>query len=1416
MESVGIRQYLELELNSYERKLDRKLLDDLERDCRQHESYSSADSGDERAISIHVLSWLRYEVESGLEAIFDLRKRNSEFNVEYGKSVTEDQRRQQIMRYAAALGASRRQLRADWRAFMRWFGHDAVTDRFLRRHNALERRLSFALGRLGVVAAKVLRDGNPQWTEEELWQRIDLEESVKGALAYDGDARVVSAAFRGLSRALQELPVDLQETCVQETTLQFIYRSAMHARQDVWIQCEALQLLESLSPPSLAQVLGRRLVSPGKGADLFVRRRAVRLMGRNFDRLPKLTDLVAVVARDPSPFVRQGLAEALVEAPAAEATKWLRLLALDDGQPQVRAAALLASMQLLSRGDSGVFESVLRVLTDALLQEEDEFVLRVATHVAHEGVLALCVDYPNGIDAWAERVRVALDELHREADSVRVRRWAAMARERVWFEVAPDAATVREHFEALHRDSAAESATRFDTEVLDSTDEETVGRVLSVLSQDDYGCEVRRGPRRSTFFKGHRFGFRLWRFLHELRTPSPDKRQAHDHTTGRVFRGDLRVPSTILCELAETKVPGEPLWIDAEDGWRPWLPLVDDALSSLDQHVRSRTVRLYTSEGVTELTPPKTLVGRLRAYRSLTWRFREYARLRNWSGRDDGSPRVFAEALTRLGFELRIRPYRDGESPPEELDDEEALLDPSVLRFFPAVLPLTLDDVWEPIRKYFFSVYDNSLWDLALYSLAVSGLFVARHWLSNWTMQASRNRIPLVIGGWGTRGKSGTERIKAALINALGYGFVSKTTGCEAMFLYGHSYGKTREMFLFRPYDKATIWEQRAVVRLADKLGTDVFLWECMGLTPSYVKILQRNWMRDDICTITNTYPDHEDLQGPAGIDIPRVMCNFIPQGSRLYTSEDQMAPILKSAADSLDTATRQVGWLEIGLLTPDILERFPYEEHPANIALVAVMAEGIGIDRDFSLKEMADRVVPDIGVLKTYPPATMRSRRVEFTNGMSANERRGCLGNWTRLGFDQHDLETDSGVWITTVVNNRADRVPRSRVFASILVRDIAVDRHVLIGNNLDGLQGYIREAWEEHVVGLSLWRERDDGTFDDPVDTFREMLARFRLPANENQVSEFLRAMLIGQDKGLDVDRLVGSWRDPAALRSELMVRGLGDRVDGVLEALREKLDAFEEMEQLLHEIRNAGAKPRPELDAKFRVFLEKWFWRRVVVIEDYYATGNQVIQRICDETPPGLRCRALGMQNIKGTGLGFVYRWQAWDASYRACECLLSPDPTEAEQGLKDLAAIRDFGVVEEEYVREAIERARQAPGLQRESVQAELNVISTNLDGAMARVREELNASTVGGSRWFERVVSVLENLLDSGDSVRRRKQANRIYRDLIAERISQERAAVELQKLNQRQKGGWLLKRLRATQGMLARWKRFVIGKGRSR
>ncbi|MDP6357865.1 MAG: hypothetical protein QF473_22315 [Planctomycetota bacterium] len=69
----------------------------------------------------------------------------------------------------------------------------------------------------------------------------------------------------------------------------------------------------------------------------------------------------------------------------------------------------------------------------------------------------------------------------------------------------------------------------------------------------------------------------------------------------------------------------------------------------------------------------------------------------------------------------------------------------------------------------------------------------------------------------------------------------------------------------------------------------------------------------------------------------------------------------------------------------------------------------------------------------------------------------------------------------------------------------------------------------------------------------------------------------------------------------------------------------------------------------------------------------------------------------------------------------------------------------------------------------------------------------------------RIIDFIEAFLDAGDAVRRRKQADRIYRDLTAERISQDRAALELHALTQRQKGGWLSKGIQRLARRMFGW-----------
>jgi gamma-polyglutamate synthase len=1319
----------------------------------------------------------------------------------YAEAGSDASRRSLLLARARELGATGIESWRDRQALSRWFGVDALADRTALQVGRIERTMVFILRSLGRLAARHLRDSRDAG---DAWRALDIEAPLRTLLDWGGDPRVGTECFRALARALRELAPSLAMRAVRPETLAFAYRAALDGSLDVWVQREALTLLCVIGPDDVERVLASRLQRPLDADDLFVRRRAIELVGETIGIAPGLSRTAALVADDPSAHVRQGLAQVLAAMPEDTVQQAWPKIGLHDPVPAVRAAALLHLPAIAARATLSVdaIDWLERSLRD---HAASSFVLRVALEVAQDTLAAIAGD--EAMDGHAHRasqarVLSAIESLHTTAPALPVRRWAAEVRERLWLANDEAASTLAAQLGPRVRQATAGgpplpveaqrlTAQRAGTgDASPSSDDALAGRVLAVLAQRDFGLGLERRGRRLFAWRGHRFGFRTWRLLHEWSAPSPEKRQAHRHTTGRIFRGTIRAPSPILAEVAQTKVPGEPLQIGSEGGWRPYLPLVDELISLLDEDPANGPLRLYTAEGVTEVEPPGSVRGRLAARATLTRRFAEFAAARNWTEQSPTHPNRYLRMLTDLGFTVRFGTHPGSQA------------DPAVTRFFglSPIAALPLPEMRARMENYFFSAYDNTLHDLAVFTAAGVVAFAAQHWWSNRRLHRAREALPLVIGGWGTRGKSGTERLKAAVFSGLGYSVVSKTTGCEAMVLYGKPYGTLREFFLFRPYDKATIWEQANVVRWAHRVGCEVFLWECMALTPPFVRLMQRSWMRDDFSTLTNTFPDHEDLQGPAGVDVPRVMTQFIPKGRVLFTSEEQMRPILQETADSVGTTLRGVGWLESGLIAPDVLARFPYQEHPDNIALVTALAHELGIERDFALKAMADRVIPDLGVLKTYPPATLSRRVLEFSNGMSANERHGCLGNWTRLGFDVHDPIAEPGTMISTVVNNRADRVARSRVFAGVLVEDIGADLHVLIGTNLDGMRGYLDEAWNRHAGTITLWPEQ--AIAGGPAAALESIVRRYRIVHRPAQVLDRLRVMLaaIGAP-----DAMADHSGDPQALRAALDVRD-GDPSTRIAEEVvtfhaRDvaMLRECDELAARAARAASAGAQPDPGLDAALRERLGAWFAARIVTVEDPNASGEAIIAAIRDGTPPGFRNRVMGIQNIKGTGLDFVYRWLAWDACAKACHDLTSEDPARQRAGLASLAGFREFGLLTLDRVTETLASARRAALAGDPAAQALLDDIEAMQAAELQRIEADLRtAQSVG---WLDRLLGMVEGAVDASDAIRRRRRADRVYRDLAGRRIGEARAVVELHALTQRQKGGWL------KQSVLAAWRR---------
>lgn len=1320
------------------------------------------------------LEYLVETLEQKLEAVRISARQNERFKKRARIAQSDEDMADILLDYAKELGAGTKQLKQDRRALTRHFDAEALNDRFARNLGDTERELVYLTGRLAVALAEL-----PAANSVEIWRQRRANQLLEKLLVYGGDVRVRIAAVQCVGAVFKPADISSQPGLDLSVKLaQGLFRSAQTMRLEPELQMAAFAALARVSPVEFTNLAISRLTQTGihtvNKDDFFVRAEIARAACLNHASIAQMPPLLDALKHDNSDFVRQELVRAAPSLPADVALELLRDLLRNDKVDKVRASAVF----VLCRFDYPKPETLFQLgadLAELLLSDDNELLVRATLDTVPR--LTTRFTEQSELMHWFNLFEPKISQLHLRTDNLKIRRWASSSREALWVQ-CHDGIRARYHHLKQHV-SGVTPGRSTQLPKFDDIQEEQLGRIFALIAQEDFGYDVQIKKHKIKLTRWHRFKFRLWRFLYELRNSASDKRQAHKHMIGRVFYGLMSAPSGRVAEQTLTKVPGEPVTVTAEDGPRNYLPLVDELISCLDQSWPTKPLKIFTSEGITLITPPNGFVARLKARWILTWRFDYFASLRNWQEGSTGDPNEYLTQVAKLGFVFSMQGYTQ---------DSSTQLYPvhrSLSRFLPAYAWPSLALIWGDVKDYFVSVYSNSLTQLWAFMLGLLTLFVGKHAVANRQMNRARQAIPLSIGGWGTRGKSGTERLKAAVFNGLGLRVISKTTGCEAMFLEGGAHQPLRELFLFRPYDKATIWEQVDLVKIAAELDADVFLWECMGLTPAYVHILQRHWMQDDIATITNTYPDHEDVQGPAGIDIPIVMNEFIPKNSTLVTSEEIMLPILRAGCRVLNTDCEEVSWRDTMTVTDDILGRFPYEEHQNNIALVARMCERLGVQRHVALKSMADNVVLDLGVLKTYPRSRIDDRTLEYVMGNSANERLGAMGNWRRMGFEQSTLAQHPEIWVSTLVNNRADRIPRSKVFASMLVNDISADAHVIVGTNVDGFETFLHEAWEEKYAEYSIWQS----DHAEAKQRCYEIAQSVRIATDVSQISTRIDAMCQGLNLDIEVPTESQSLSSFEWLVLPEERQHHTDHIRSAVEQWLGELFSFVEV------IESLSSSDHIHSNERILELAKRALFSRVHCYIDASISGEEIITEIVSKTPPGLTNRIMGMQNIKGTGLDFVYRWQAWERCYQACQQLDSDDESVRLNGLKELRAFEEYGQLSLSYVGDRVSHHRNSPQFQMESAQADL-------------VEVELKLNALGDAKSVDREYSYLdqpliraciklaERFLDLGDAVKRRKQADQIYRDLVNYRISRARATVELQALTKRQKGDWLHKQLK--------------------
>ncbi|MGM0416449.1 MAG: hypothetical protein ACQEQK_05790 [Thermodesulfobacteriota bacterium] len=1323
---------------------------------------------DEEARLKHFILFLSNYLHESMERTAQLRKEMSEWQQQLEALPPGEEKQQMHRSILKNLEPGRRPRKTG-----PWQDDQAILSR-VEQHlgeHFLEQRIILQRLRFLLPEAMFTR---PEEPDLNLWSSAGLDAALQSLLHPRTDRRLRRDALLCLNGVITRTPQKQRRALIESSRRQIIYHLALEPRESPWVQTAALDVISALEPESFIDVIRRRLQHPESGQDLFVRRKLVEMAQEMPLVEEKKIALWRSFMRDPSTYVRQKLAQQLADlrrpVPKSQFGILHEIMA-HESHPLVRAALLNDICVDAVKPDNATTVGLIRFLRHVgrtILKHTDDPDSAVVRQAYYAAVSRLSIDLHQGgaeqhsklRRVFAAGLQARITPLVAQETAEHLKQPVAEAAEHLWILCSEQRCALARSWRELLPQWSLGRWRNLPGAPRQREDNLEIARILGTVCRQDFGIALRWHRKRWQVMRGDRFTFRWWRLWHELTHPHSDKRQGFDHTCGRERSGDVWIPSSILAEMTRTKVPGEAVYSPLTGNGQPDLPLPDDLFAVLNK----RNWFLVSANGTLCLKAPESFIKRLGARYKLTSNLEHFAELRNTPASQDLN-HPYLQHLQSMGFSIQKKAHH--------IQDSRA----HKTRYYPALIPVA----WvQALRDYFHTTFGNNLFELGIFSSGLLSIFVGNRWYLLRKVRRARGKISLVVGGWGTRGKSGTERLKAALFDELGYGYIAKTTGCEAMFLLSFPMTETVENFYYRPYDKATIWEHHQLLCLGARMRQRVFLWECMGLTQDYVEILQRRWSRDDISTITNTYPDHEDIQGPAGYNIPLVMQHFIPQKSHLVTAERQMLPWLKLEAHKQKTGVTAVNELEEHLIPDEILDLFPYDEHRQNIALVLNLAQELGLDADESLWAMANRVVPDIGVLKGFPTARVDNKLIEFINGMSANERFATLENWKRMHFDIA-LEKSTRDWIVGVVNNRSDRIARSQMFARMLVNDLGSDQFIIMGSGLAQMRNFIDDALDEWLENL----ERGSKSTDAQLKHLEHWAQMQRIPVSTDLVLERLHHILEHCGQGISFETLP----EPQVLKERLN----SDENTEVSHADKDIMQWYSAQYHLCTEyIRWHKYLESSSADGKDLHQLQEWiretFWNKITVIEQIPSNGEQLVSEIVALLPSGLKCRIMGLQNIKGPGLDLVYTMQDWDTCYQACVQIQNAKDTEQiHTAVQKLLQFSEYSLLSRELLSRRMNELHNNSLAQTEEIQAGVRVIINRLK----HTDDNPAVTQYGGQKLQQKIWKVLEGLLDAGDAIKRRKKADRIYAELADRRISPRRASWEIYRLIQRQKNGWL-------------------------
>lgn len=314
----------------------------------------------------------------------------------------------------------------------------------------------------------------------------------------------------------------------------------------------------------------------------------------------------------------------------------------------------------------------------------------------------------------------------------------------------------------------------------------------------------------------------------------------------------------------------------------------------------------------------------------------------------------------------------------------------------------------------------------------------------------------------GIRGKSTVTRMIAGMLREANYTTIAKSTGSAAAVIDRHGVDVP-----IQRSGPPTILEQIDVVAEYVTPDVDALVIECMAVNPVYQKASERAIVRSTVGVITNVREDHQDLMGETLPEIAQSLLSTCPDRGILITSE-QNRELLALMGEEAARRGSTLLVADPAKVTDEELGRFDYISFKENVAIVLVLAEHLGIDRETAMRGMV-RAAPDPGVLRLLE-LEIGSKRVTWANLFAVNDRESMIAAYERLRpYVTADTTT------VGILNNRSDRQRRAIQFADVAVHDLRFDRLVTFGAYESHVtERLLRNGYDEKRV-INLGEERD-----------------------------------------------------------------------------------------------------------------------------------------------------------------------------------------------------------------------------------------------------------------------------------------------------------------------------------------------------